>query len=46
LHPQDECSGKKERRLKTIQEKFSNNEYSFDEYIIISALNSVGFRKL
>ena len=35
----------KEKRLKTIQEKFSNNEYSLDEYI--SALsNWVGFRKL
>ena len=35
----------KEKRLKTIQEKFSNNEHSLDEYI--SALsNWVGFRKL
>ena len=32
------------KRLKTIQEKFSNNEYSLDEYV--SALsNWVGFRK-
>ena len=25
----------KEKRLKTIQEKFSNNEYSLDEYILV-----------
>ena len=39
----DECSGKKEKRLKTIQENFSN-EYSLDEHI--STLNWVGFRKV
>ena len=35
----------KEKRLKTIQEKFSNNEYSLDEYISTLS-NWVGFRKL
>ena len=35
----------KEKRLKTIQDNFSNNEYSLDEHI--GALsNLVGFRKL
>ena len=38
VHPQDVQA--KRERLKTIQEKFSN-EYSLDEYI--SALNWVGF---
>ena len=37
----------KQKRLKTIQEKFSNNHYSLDEHTCISALsNWVGFRKL
>ena len=36
---------KREKTIKTIQEKFSNSDYSLDEYI--SALsNWVGFRKL
>ena len=32
----------KEKRLRTIQEKFANNEYTLDEYIALS--NWVGFR--
>ena len=35
VEPTRQVFRQKEKRLKAIQEKFSNNEYSLDEYILV-----------